>query len=841
MNYHVGPELNGRVGEHILLTDKARVRLAVVAEKGARSEVAANRPLWGTTGQMVRRHLSKAGIDPAQVWLSNSVHDFDDPDANPTQEDLIREQPRLFAELASLPGLNCILALGARALGSLSNFQYVDVGNRRGSKLPTLLGVKMVPSYHPSFYVQGNWEMQPIVQFDVNRAVRESTFKELKYPQRTLHINPTFAEALNWFDHVESMRGAVEFEHGPLAMFDIESVKGRYGVYHLTHFGFGNRPDEAFCVPLTHTDRRPWWTENQEILILRRIQRFLYHENWTYSGQNVVSDCRTLRRAGIVAPYMHRGFDTMLAHRLVAPGLPHSLQFLCSIYTDEPYYKDEGGRNEKFTVSDDQFQLYNCKDVATQVEAAVGLRADLKELGMLDYFYEHIMGQWQAVFFMWEKGFKVNTSELGAVRGRVLSEAKEHQAALQAIVGWLPNDRSKLDMAKVLQQYSVGVRYSDPSRNFPGGQPKTSEADLIAYAQATPNFQPVERELLAVRERKTLLSGFLGMALDPDAHYHASYDIAKTKSQRLASEGADEGGPQMLNMPQPLRHIFIPSSGGNVLTTGDLAQAEKLVCAFDAQDMFFINLFYAGKDLHRGAGVRIYFDWLTDDLPSDDLLAKIEKICPDCVAKGEQDFCVHAKRFLSKQSNHAFDYLLGPDRFRNFMLAPLGVFLSRGQAERIRDRIIGPAMRHWQNKTLDTLKSRMSLTNCVGVRRNFFGLPDREMHGDALSWLGSSPVSFIVNRAMRIVHYQLTMRGLRSPEWATSRLVHQWYDAITVEHPPALTDQVIAILKAAMTYRLNFHGRELIIPVETKTAFDWAGKRKWVRGQSNTMLSGSDF
>ena len=141
--YHVGAE------------GPLSARIAVVAEKGANTEVQYSRPMVGTTGSMIREHLRRAGLDAGSgywnpihdkgriskdVWLTNAVHNFPDPGANPTTGDLVREQPRLYRELAGLPNLNCIVAVGAHALASLTNFKYTDILNRRGSRLMSSFG-----------------------------------------------------------------------------------------------------------------------------------------------------------------------------------------------------------------------------------------------------------------------------------------------------------------------------------------------------------------------------------------------------------------------------------------------------------------------------------------------------------------------------------------------------------------------------------------------------------------------------------------------------------------------------------------------------------------------------
>lgn len=79
---------------------------------------------------------------------------------------------------------------------------------------------------------------------------------------------------------------------------------------------------------------------------------------------------------------MANGFDTFSAHSLLCPDLPHDLGFLVSIYTDEPYYKDESGRSETLSsraAGENMYWTYNAKDAALTLECAFGIMQDLKE------------------------------------------------------------------------------------------------------------------------------------------------------------------------------------------------------------------------------------------------------------------------------------------------------------------------------------------------------------------------------------------------------------------------------------------------------------------------------
>lgn len=164
-------------------------RVAVCCEKPANEEVRLGRLLVGSSGSRVRRHLARAGLNAGsdrelstEVWLTNAVQSFDTV-GNPTPADIVREMPRLYRELSGLPNLNIIIGMGNPALWALSGCRYNDITNRRGSRLNSAIGVKFVPTFHPAFYMRGEWRYEFVVQFDVQRAIEESQWPEIRKPR----------------------------------------------------------------------------------------------------------------------------------------------------------------------------------------------------------------------------------------------------------------------------------------------------------------------------------------------------------------------------------------------------------------------------------------------------------------------------------------------------------------------------------------------------------------------------------------------------------------------------------------------------------------------------------
>lgn len=823
--------------------DPAQCTIAVVCEKPANEEIAHGRLLAGTSGDRVRSHMRRVGFDAGapgggapsrNVWLTNAVQSFDAV-GNPSVQEIIEEQPRLLEELAALPRLNCIIAMGNAALASLTNFHCVKQSRQkgklalsgimswRGSRVRSVIGTKLVPTPHPSFYLQGERRYEPIVSFDCRRAARESRSHELSWPRRAFLVEPeSVQEVFSWLSELERERNGPAFEAGPCISYDIESFRGWYGLPFVSCLGLSANPAISYCIPFVR-GRSPYWSVEDELAIWQRLAQLFQRQDRTYVAQNGTAfDNWVLRRHGITIPAWSRGFDTMLAHRRLAPDLPHKLEFLTSIYTEEPYYKDESGRGEAFgSVPLRQFWVYNCKDAATTLECAVGIRADLAEIDALTTFYEEDQSRVRVSAAKIERGFRVDRAALAQVRSRLDDEIAQRESDLRHELGFVPNTKSYLDMGRLLDRYSV--RYAQTAQ----GRPSISEEQLLLYAHREPSISKVLQSCIDITQRRTLQSNFLKMRLDQRGFYHAIFDPCKTKSGRDASQSAHEGGPQLLNIPESLRHLFLPDRDDLVLTTADLKQAEAMYVAWDAQDSFLMAAFLSGRDVHRIRGCVIfhgfrvdYHKGLENILPPDDLIDSIPEVCSACAALGEAK-CNHSERFISKVSGHAFAYKMGPRKFVTKVLPPAGVFISEAEGKRIRDCVVTPSVKVWQDRVSDTLSRTRWLSNPFGRKREFYGLHDEEMDREALAWIASSTITDVIAPAERCLHDLFE----RDPYFKDCRVVQQWYDSITVCHPPALAGEIRELMRRAMERDIWIHGRKLVIPAEFKTGSNWAFKK----------------
>lgn len=800
-------------------------QLAIVAMTPGPDEVALflkdgkGRPLIGASGRASDNHLINAGTHRSRTYLTNACkhflyainHDGRVYIKEPSQEQIVDEQPALYEELISLPNLNCIIAYGQVALLALSNFHFSDITRRRGSILETIFGKKMIPTFHPSFYMHGEWRFRPIVDFDVRRAYKESKFPELRIPIRQFYIEPTFHEVAEWLSILHNL------EERTIA-FDIETIRGN-----LSCIAFSDQVSRAFCIPFVKNSYEHYWEKYEESAILTGIARLLSRPDINFITQNGLFDAWQLWKYGIPVSSNVNSFDTMYAHRLLAPDLPHKLEFLTSLYTDEPFYKDESGNwKSEIPVPDHQFWIYNCKDASCTLEVAVALQEDMVETGTLDYYKEVVQPKWPILLDMRQRGIRVHLGKLVESRTRLQKERQKLEDELQNVLGWSPNTKSYIDMERLLNQMNMRCDRTAT------GRPRVNEEYMKKYIYETERYiipgkdaehaRLILSQCLEITKYRTLESSFLQMQPDDHNFYHPIYDLSHAVSGRDSSKSDENGGPQLHNIPLYIRKLFVPDTPGHIFIQGDLKQAETMVVAWDAEDELRINAFLSNIDIHRVNACILFRDWLSSDLPPEDMLDSISVVCNQCAGVLDLESCRHSERYAAKQSGHAFAYLMGEEKFVRLQ-AMNGIFIPITEAKRMRSLLVSPSIRRWQQSLLRELRETSRLTNPLGRRREFYGILDGKMHGAALSWKAQSTVSSVIDIA--IARLWKTLGGI------AARLVTQTHDSVLINTPDDKINETIPLMEEAFNVEMTIKGRKLKIPLEISVGQSWGELEKW--------------
>jgi uracil-DNA glycosylase len=130
-------------------------RLMLVGEQPGDQEDLAGEPFVGPAGQLLRDALSEAGLNPAEVYLTNAVKHFKwEPRGKrriherPNREEVLACRMWLDEEIAALKP-TIIVALGATAAGALLG-SAAKVTRDRGKFFPSTLAPMVTLTVHPS-------------------------------------------------------------------------------------------------------------------------------------------------------------------------------------------------------------------------------------------------------------------------------------------------------------------------------------------------------------------------------------------------------------------------------------------------------------------------------------------------------------------------------------------------------------------------------------------------------------------------------------------------------------------------------------------------------------------
>ena len=306
-------------------------KIAIVGEAGGAYENAQLKPFVGPAGSVLEQCLHAAGLIRSETYLTNVVkwqppkNDIA-PYYNGTKGTFTAagmECVLALREELNLHEANVIVACGATAFSALAGLK--GIMKYRGYVFPSIeleQPRKVIPIIHPAAALRGMYTYRHLIAADLKKAKVESAFRELKRPERQLvYEYASVEEALQWLAHYETQ---------PRVCFDIEVVN-----YELACIGFSSDSSIACSIPVA--DR---WSESDELLIWRGIQRVLGNPNSIKVVQNNAFDSHfLLTRCGIEV----RGpiEDTMILHSIMFPELPKSLAFQGSIYCgSQEYWKD---------------------------------------------------------------------------------------------------------------------------------------------------------------------------------------------------------------------------------------------------------------------------------------------------------------------------------------------------------------------------------------------------------------------------------------------------------------------------------------------------------------------
>ncbi len=363
-------------------------KLMILGEAPSYMETAAGQNFIGPSGRELDKICKDAGFPNwrSQCWVTN-VCKYEVPPNIPPKRipfttrahsvgiDVQQQLIELQNEINSIQP-NCILALGGTALWALSG--KTKIGKYRGSIMHGM-GRKFVSSYHPAHLlhkaggeIKGYWNRQVMI-FDFKRAFAQAQFPELNLPKRVLSVCRSSAQLADFIErHKNHDRPSVDIE----AINCIPSC-----------IGIAFTPSEGISIPLWNVRGISSIPDSDLVSVWILLAKLLAKSEIV--GQNFKYDQDKIRRLGFIIKKL--ASDTMLKAFVINPELPKNLAFNTSIYTEEPYYKDEGSEFDIAHQSIDDLYIYNARDGCVTKEVDLAMDADIDELGLRPFYENFVM------------------------------------------------------------------------------------------------------------------------------------------------------------------------------------------------------------------------------------------------------------------------------------------------------------------------------------------------------------------------------------------------------------------------------------------------------------------
>ncbi len=764
-------------------------KLMIIGEAPGEHEERLGLPFVGPSGELLNDMLKAAGIDRDSTYVTNVVKIR--PPANKINrlkelgksiDDFL---PQLFEEIGAIKP-NCILALGNTPLNALTGKSGII--KYRGSILwSSKCGIKVVPTIHPAALLHQSlgetvfkYSAKAYIQLDMKRAGEESKSKTLKLPERHIEIIKD-SYALHKF--LEQFRNHKRFA------LDIETVRAI-----PVCLGIAPSPNFAVSVQLFNLPGVDYnIPKHEQSEIFQLLYSFLNSDR-EFIGQNWKFDADKLATIGLSMKGLYA--DTMLLASVVNPEFPKSLGFLASVYSREPYYKDEG---REFILGKDPISNlfnYNGKDVCCTFEIYEKLVQDLMEF-QLEAFFSYVMQLHDFYLALESNGLLVDFQAWSELRSKYSLLWNERQSELESLAGYDLNVASP----KQVLQYVLSDLHL-PTRSG------TGDDILIQLLGNHAKSQKAKRSIeliLEIRRIRKTIGTYLSAYPDFDGRMRTSYRISGTETGRSSTSILKPPLRPVKGFGQPfqvftkhgdigsdIRRMYV-ADRGFVFLECDESQAEARVVAILSEDYELLKLYDTpGFDVHK--------------MTSEWVFGKVE--------------IDYGKRYIGKKTRHAGNYGEGKRRAAldiNSEAKRAGIPINVSEAEAGRILTVfhakSPKIRGIFHAQIEYAlrENKRVLISPHGRRRQFFERWGPDLFREAYAFI---PQATVRDHGMQAA---LRVRK-RLPEL---KFVAEAHDSFTVLCPKNELKEVAQVFKEEFEKEISFESctlkrGNLRIPCEFK-------------------------
>lgn len=787
-----------------------RPRICIVGESPGSDEVRQGIPFVGRSGKFLNSILHAVGLKREDIYLTNILKE--QPPGNDFKK-LYKEEthkPAILEELKKVDA-NIYVFVGGNVMKTLLGLDKIY--KRRGS-IYMFQNSKALVTFHPSWILRtAQFDLKAVMVRDFQKVIKHSGTKN--YPLQPKVEVIKSASALESFLFYNSSQ-----EH--LAI-DIECTTGTACVPICVGMSFTEY--EGVSVPLF--SKLPWidsdeWKKNNRIEVrssfntgiseqdLPRVWQLLaalfQDRERKVFGHNFKYDESRLESLGFF--FNNFFLDTALAGYTLQPEFDRNLGFWSSVFTDMPYFKDEGESYNPGRKGFEDYLRYNARDAVATRTVGARLMEQLQKAGLWQLYREFQHKLHYLYKGIEETGFHIDKQKRYELMVSYCQFEMREQHRLNLLSTWLAGSPQQLNVnsPKKLSEFIYDVLAIRPVSTAKA----TNEDEIAKILLKQPGLsRPIQeflRCILRIRKVRRIVN-LLKAEPDFDGKMKTSVFIIGTDTGRTSTHQLNQPNrpiqmgwpfqtlPKHNKIGKDLRNMLLPSPGC-VLVQIDSAQAEARVIALLSTDMDFLKMMDT-IDVHAWTAAKCFG-------------GKIEQYNKSTM-----------ERFTGKTGRHAFNLGIKKLGFYNMLVSDankFGIELKDMSVARANEILMSihlstPKVRNVFQKTVAQIVSETKiLWSPHGFRHVFHNRVDSKLLRVAYSFIPQNTVTTNTKRA--------ALQAKKEFPWL--RIILECHDSLLFEVEPSRMAKVSRRIKELMEEPIDFSKcslprGKLVIPADVES------------------------
>ena len=704
-------------------------KVMIIGDGATDDDIASGYALTGGCERTLRSFCSDNGMNLNEFYRTALIKDRINLNKPKMNISLITDQYKeILSNEIKLISPNVIVPLSELSFNFVTGLN--GIMKFRGSVLPAKLDftgrpIRVIPVLGPNPYLNQDIKMAFISRLDFGKVAKNIDSNGIIDEIGHCWIAQTSSELRSYFSR-----------HYTSAEFVVLDIETFCGIPTCISFCFDGK--ESVTVPILDKSI----SFDSRMLMLKDIATLLTSP-LPKVNQNIKFDWKKLERFGLKVNNVVG--DTLLATSVLYCEFPKNLGFLTSLYTDMPYFKDEGKEYDPQLHDRSRLYLYCAKDsLATHQIYSTQLK-EMREMGV-DKVYDKLIEILPLYKKMEENGIRVDAERRDELLAKYESKFDTQVYKLHKLCNNAINPMSPAQVRKFvfeeLQYNTIGAMSRTQN-----GEISVDEENLEILiwlgSSNVPYAADILKTFIACRKLHKVIE-YLVSPIHPDGYSRCEFNLGGTETGRTSSGKTTDNlliikknkvkridlGRSFQNIGKhgfevegedcgkDIRSIFVPSRGYSFVEC-DLSQAEARVDAVLARDYEILSIFDGPIGIHRITG-----SWIYNCEP--------QEIKKDILVEGVDRY------YQSKMARHAAERNMKADRLM------LMVHQPKRECERILKNLHDkqPNIREvFHREIREQIQRYKVLVAPNGRRRDFYGRFDQHQINEGISQLPQAIVT----------------------------------------------------------------------------------------------------